>query len=292
MPEIVIGAAAAVTDLDPDSAGFRPAANARLLLHRSCVVTGDKLDHTSISAWAVATNLGQGPAAGRSGGPLLAAVAARREKALAALERPGRIRVRRILFETRGALIVGAGSSGVRDVGIELDGTYGWPILPGSSLKGAAREYARQIELPGSEIEMLFGSEPEAEVTAPGSVTFFDALPGASGVEVTAHVLTPHTRGYRSDVGGRKGPLPPGESINPVPIPFLAIERGCFVAYLAGPEPEVFQAADLLTNAADDQGIGAKSAAGYGYLKVIAAEERELDATSAATPGRKGRRRR
>jgi CRISPR-associated protein Cmr6 len=277
--ELLIGGAAA--DLDPDSAGFRATANARLLLHRSAVLVtaqGESaLQHTAVSAWAVATGLGQEPA-------LLASVNARRAAALAALEQQDGVRVRTVALETRGALLVGAGTSGVRDVGIELDATYGWPILPGSSLKGIAREYALLTGLPPAEIEAIFGAEPEAEEIVPGSVAFFDALPGDGGVQVAAHVLTPHTRGYRSAADAGSGPVAPGESVNPVPIPFLAIERGRFVAHLAGPEPAVAQAVELLTKAADDLGVGAKTAAGYGYLKVVS------DAGS--TPASVGARRR
>jgi CRISPR/Cas system CMR subunit Cmr6 (Cas7 group RAMP superfamily) len=252
-------------------------ANGRLLLHRTAVLmskvsegqASDDLDFDDrpIYARAAEFNLGQGPGAGSSSrddiNPLLGAAEARRHAALAVLKRTGRVNVRTLELEVRGALVTGTGAGGVRDVGIELHTTYGWPILPGSSLKGVAREYARQTGHPN--LEAIFGSAPEAEDQTPGSVAFFDALPWRHGIEVVVHSMTPHTRGYRSDPPA-SGPIPPGESISPVPIAFLALQRGRFVAQLAGPEPYVEIAADLLEKAVDDLGVGAKTASGYGYL--------------------------
>jgi CRISPR type III-B/RAMP module RAMP protein Cmr6 len=271
-------------------------ANARLVLLRSVVAAVDDgvftLDDGPIHRWATQLNLGQGaqagvpPAAGDKHGAssrssknpagLVDAVARRREAAVAALAADGLVHVRTLELEVQAAIVTGTGAGGVRDVGIELHGTYGWPILPGSTLKGVAREWARQISHPRDEIEAIFGSVPEAEDPVPGQVSFFDALPWRHGVEVVDHVLTPHTRGYRSDTGNA-GPTPPGEHLNPVPIPFLAVERGRFVAHLSGPQNHVDAAADLLTEAIDQLGVGAKTAAGYGYLTVSPPRPDELD---------------
>jgi CRISPR-associated protein Cmr6 len=231
-------------------------ANGRVLLHRTAVLDEDLVDEPVLKT-AVKYNLGQGERAGTSASDLVEAIARRRQ---AAMNRLGSIR--RVELHMWGALVTGTGTGGVRDVGIELEGTYGWPVLPGSSLKGVAREYARQHGKPSTEI---FGSEPEADEHILGAVRFFDALPGPGGVEVVEHVLTPHTRGYRS-AAESGSPAPPGEHINPVPIPFLAVERGAFIAYLAGPEPHLSAAADLLVRAVDELGVGAKTASGYGYL--------------------------
>lgn len=311
MPDLLIGAASLAMGPRTVPGTIAPGmdANARLMLHRSVVLTADhngvlSLDHKAISTWAVTTNLGQGPDAGRTrpkktadhAAALLTAVARRRDQAVATLARRARgdaagVAVHPVELEARGALITGTGESGIRDVGIALDGTYGWPMLRASSLKGVARDYARQIELPEPEIDDIFGAEPQASDGVPGSVTFFDALPGADGVEVTAHVLTPHTRGYRSAADRSTGPATPHESINPVPIPFLAIERGRFRTYLVGPEPQVSRARDLLSRAVADLGLGAKTAAGYGYLTatVSAAATRPVPAPatseSAEPPG-------
>lgn len=233
--------------------------NGRLLFHRTVLLDPDRveLDERPLRSAAARIDLGQKERDAVN--PLVAAVAERRARALAARGQP----VVTIELTAQGAVVTGTGTGGVRDIGIELHGTYGWPILPGSTLKGVTREYARQI---GEPLEEIFGSEPEADRLVPGAVTFFDALPGPKGVEVAVHVLTPHTRGYRSDVSADERPKAPGEHINPVPIEFLAIERGAFVAHLAGAEPYLTKAAELLIRAVDDLGVGAKTAAGYGYL--------------------------
>ncbi|MEU7942458.1 type III-B CRISPR module RAMP protein Cmr6 [Microbispora bryophytorum] len=225
--------------------------NARLLLHRSAVLS-DSDDDPILRAAAV-SRLGQ------RNTKLLKAVATRRAAAMRALGN-----VRTLVLRIEGAVVTGTGAGAIRDVGIELHGTYGWPILPGSSLKGVAREYARQIGTPHTEI---FGSAPEEEPQLPGSVTFFDALPSAEGVEVAVHTMTPHTRGYRSAVDVSQGPAAPGEHVSPIPINFLVAVGGSFVAHLGGPPGDVEIAAGLLRDAVDDLGVGAKTAAGYGYLR-------------------------
>ncbi|WP_406674896.1 type III-B CRISPR module RAMP protein Cmr6 [Nonomuraea sp. N2-4H] len=251
-----------------DAPGRLPAlssANGRLILHRSAVIkTGDapELVDDPLYKVAAAYNLGQGEEAGIKACELVAAVARRRADAVASASQGRYVSIE---LRVQGALVTGTGSGGVHDVGIELDSTYGWPILPGSSLKGVTREYARRHGKPMTDI---FGTDPDADKPQPGRVTFFDALPGPAGVEVVEHVLTPHTRGYRSNAPA-DGPVAPGEHINPVPVPFLAVERGSFIAYLAGPEPHLSDAACLLREAVNDLGVGAKTASGYGYLEVV-----------------------
>ncbi|WP_165966773.1 type III-B CRISPR module RAMP protein Cmr6 [Actinomadura sp. 7K507] len=251
-------------------------ANARLILLRTAYLTiasGEfELDDGPVHRWAIATNLGQGARVGTHLPPggmpgesarLMAAVTRRRAAAVAALE-DGETSVRTLGLAAESAVVTGTGAGGVRDVGIELHGTYGWPILPGSTLKGVTREWARQLGFPAARISEIFGSAPKADEQIPGGVAFFDALPWRYGVEVTSQVLTPHTRGYRSAAGD--GPEPPGEHINPVPIPFLGVERGWFVTHLAGPRELVDEAADLLADAVGELGVGAKTASGYGYF--------------------------
>ncbi|MGH3403007.1 MAG: type III-B CRISPR module RAMP protein Cmr6 [Streptosporangiaceae bacterium] len=267
-------------------------ANARLILHRTAVfkVTSDAggprfgdLDDWPIRTWAVETGLGQKHAV-----ELRAALAARRAKAVESLAAATSAAVRSVDLTPQGALITGTGSGGIRDVGIELHGTYGWPVIPATALKGVADAYARDAaDVSAAVRARIFGTpraagEPDAAregadadsatpasaKAAAGSVLFLDALPGPGGVAVAEHVLTPHARDYHTGhgaAGGGERP-PPAEYVNPVPIPFLAVQGGTFTAYLVGPEPDIGTAADLLAAAVDDIGAGAKTSAGYGYL--------------------------
>lgn len=234
--------------------------NGRLMFHRTTLLDPGRVElvEAPLRRAAARTNLGQGERHGAPD-PIVAAVVERRARAIAALGRP----MATIELRSQGAVVTGTGTGGVRDIGIELHGTYGWPIIPGSTLKGVAREYARQM---GEPVEEIFGSEPGTEPLVPGAVSFFDALPGPEGVKVVVHVLTPHTRGYRSDVGADGRPQAPAEYINPVPIEFLAVEDGVFITHLLGPEPYLGDAVRLLMEAVKDLGVGAKTAAGYGYL--------------------------
>jgi len=272
------GGADQVPDLS--GPGRLDTANGRLVLHR-CLVDGNQSDTDAhIRGWAVRTGLGQ-----RSASELLTMVAQRREAALRSLERGGAV-VRRVRLRTAGPVLTGAGEAGARNVGIALHGTYGWPLLPGSTVKGVAHAYARdEHAVPLPERETLFGSprpgEDGAERAAEGAVIFLDALPDSGGVTVGEHVMTPHHTPYyegKPDSTGHR--TPPAEYHNPVPVPFLAVNSGTFqAAVIAAPEPgddpeaarkravdAADQAARLLTTAVDEIGLGAKTAAGFGYF--------------------------
>ena len=270
-------------------------ANARLILHRTAVFEalpgpgpqrlGD-LDDTPIRTWAIETALGQS----RSG-ELRAALAARRAKALKLLAEATGTTVLSIELTPQGALITGSGAGGIRNVGIELHGTHGWPIIPASTLKGVADAYARDSGLVDDGVRIRIFGTPRpgsrsgspaddtgasgdgltAPSAAPGSVRFYDALPGRGGVMIAEHVLTPHARDYHmnGDTAGAGERPPPAEYLNPVPIPFLAVDGGTFTAHLVGPEADTARAADLLSAAVDDIGVGAKTSAGYGYMQAV-----------------------
>lgn len=287
------------------AAGSDPAlyeANARLILHRTAllVVTPrpgaegpgpGELDDGPIRTWAVESALGQ-----RRRDDLRAKVAARHARALESLVAGTGATVLHVDIEPQAAMVTGTGAGGIRNAGIELHGTHGWPVIPASTLKGAAAAYARDTEA-SPDVERIFGSprpgrdagshghdappgsasepaqaparspEPAA---APGTVRFFDALPGPDGVIVAEHVLTPHVRVYHTGPATEGGQRPaPSEYLNPVPIPFLAIEKGTFTVHLLGPAADVRAAAELLKAAADGIGVGAKTSAGYGYLDAV-----------------------
>jgi CRISPR-associated protein Cmr6 len=262
----------------------------------------DGLDDEPVRRWAVENQLGQrGPAAA----DLMAAVTARRAAAALSLHRAGaharptnpadgrtgraeraeqvaRVAVVGLRLRPTGPLLIGTGDGGVRDVGISLHGTYGWPTLPGSALKGVAHAYARDEEgMPADRLAELFGSpRPGHPADArTGSVTFLDAVPVDGGVTVTADVMTPHVGPYYA-----KG-KPPAEYWSPVPVGYLSVSGGTWLALLAGPPDAAMTAARLLGRAAADLGFGAKTSAGYGYFTVIGVV-REPQLVALSEPGR------
>jgi CRISPR-associated protein Cmr6 len=86
---------------------------------------------------------------------------------------------------------------------------------------------------------------------------------------VVIDVLTPHVKPYYDDANSAR-PIthPPAEYHNPVPVRFLAVEQTPFHAILTGPRIDVDAVFELLRVAADEWGLGGKTAAGYGYCTV------------------------
>jgi CRISPR-associated protein Cmr6 len=162
-----------------------------------------------------------------------------------------------------GPVIVGISEAGVHDAGMSLHGTYGWPILRGATLKGVAHAYARDEEcMAAAERAAIFGSPRPGgdEDAAVGGAMFLDALPRRP-IRVGLDVLTPHAQPYYRKLE------PPAEYAQPIPVPFLVVTGGEWLAFLAGEPDPVRQAARLLAAAVAEIGVGAKTAAGYGYLR-------------------------
>ena len=267
MAEVIgpIAAVAHVRDGELQMPGWAHAPNAQLVFHR-CVVTADgaDLDEKPVLAWAEKSDLGQAGA-----DELARNVVTRRDAALRSLAGVG-LTVRELRFTPESAVVTGTADSGVRNVGITLHGTYGWPTLPASSLKGVTHAFGRDVdEMPEERRRALFGAprpdERAGDVGASrGTVTFLDALPDR--VRVVREVLTPHVRPYHDDTTRN---TPPAEYFNPIPVEFLAVRGGTFVTALVGAADDVAAAERLLVAALDDLGVGAKTAAGYGYLQQV-----------------------
>jgi len=214
----------------------------------------------AVVRWACEQELGQHA-------ELIAAVGRRRDLALRAMRRDGHrpCRVVRLLASPEWRLAVGLGSNvNAHEVGLALHGTYGWPVIPGSSLKGLALAWARSSpEVKPDDVERVFGTASHV-----GSVGFLDAMPAGRAVTVEADVLTPHVKPYYDSVANGTGRslVPPAEYHNPVPVIFLTV-RGTYAVDLYGPERDDLKlAAGWLRQAGDE--LGAKTAAGYGYLTV------------------------
>ncbi|HLI12410.1 MAG TPA: type III-B CRISPR module RAMP protein Cmr6 [Alphaproteobacteria bacterium] len=153
----------------------------------------------------------------------------------------------------------------------------GTPYIAGSSLKGLVRAYARNwAGLDGETLKRIFGPKPEAGL-AIGSVVFLDALP-IGPVALDADVMTPHYAPWYQD-----GKVP-GDWHSPTPIPFLTVAPG--QTFLFGLLPrnrsnrqyqeDCKQAADLLKEALETLGAGAKTAVGYGQFVEERAKEDEV----------------
>lgn len=222
-----------------------------------------KAGKRALIRWACEEKLGQDA-------ELVAAVERRRDLALRAMRRDEGHRLCsfvRLLATPEWRLAAGLGNNAnAHEVGLSLHGTYGWPVIPGSSLKGLALAWARSSpEVKPDDVERVFGTTRHV-----GSVRFLDAIPVGRPVAVEADVLTPHVKPYYDSVASGTGrPLiPPAEYHNPEPVTFLTV-RGTYAVDLYGPDQEDLKlAAGWLRQAGDELGAGAKTAAGYGYLTV------------------------
>jgi len=170
-----------------------------------------------------------------------------------------------------GRMVVGLGSESVLEVSIGLHRTYGVPYIPGSALKGLAAAAAhKNLEDPswrkvgedgkmGGSHRTLFGDQESS-----GYVTFHDALwiPNGDKLPLDLDVMTVHHPEYYQGTGS-----PPAEWDSPKPLAFLSA-RGKYLLAVTGPEEWVGAAMRILKEALEKDGIGAKTAAGYGRMKV------------------------
>jgi CRISPR-associated protein Cmr6 len=165
-------------------------------------------------------------------------------------------------------VIVGIGANKILDVGIRLQHVYGMPIVPATALKGITRLYAERIvEAPEARIVHLFG---QAEIEARrGDLVFLDAIPTAPP-RMERDIANPLFGAY---YGGREN-APPADYMTPRPIFFVAVGQGSRFAFgvasLSRDPEAVVEGAAWLQAALQELGVGAKSAAGYGYWLIEA----------------------
>jgi len=206
-------------------------------------------------------------------------------------------------YTTRCRVIVGLGSGSVLETSITLHRIYGFPYIPGSALKGLTRNYAiwklandineKKIDKQVKKIDesLREGKKPDDFPDWPselqkkfymyqsifgnqknrGRVIFFDAFPDKfSRLEVD--IMNPHYADYY-----RPGSTtPPADYLTPSPIPFLTVAEGqvflCPVAFDVkmakglSVEDIVKETENLIKQALQNFGIGAKTAVGYGYF--------------------------
>jgi len=197
--------------------------------------------------------------------PLLEACVARWQAMLTHYAQRG-YRVEQFSAAPDWRLIVGLGAAHVLETSITLHRIYGFPFIPGSGLKGMTRAYAELVLGKSEENEdfrRIFGSQQRDREQA-GAIIFFDAIPTQVPL-VKLDVMNPHYGEYY-----RGGSTPPADWLSPVPVYFLAVERTPFLFALAarrkeanGLTPTVVK---WLKAALNELGVGAKTAAGYGYF--------------------------
>lgn len=173
--------------------------------------------------------------------------------------------VRRFSLGAASRVVVGLGAESVLETSICLHRIYGFPIIPGSALKGLARAYARLVK-GKHEGDPLFADifgkgPPEARA---GKVIFFDAIPAnPANLKLELDVMSPHYAPYY------QGSEPPADYHNPIPIFFLTVAPGSeFLFAMASRDKNLVSwAEEYLTKGLTELGIGAKTTAGYGLWR-------------------------
>jgi len=168
-------------------------------------------------------------------------------------------------------LLVGfAGGDTVLENSISLHPYYGFPVIPGSSLKGLTRHYCDEFEdMDKNMVLRIFGNESGDKDAREGEVIFMDSWPEewpAKGF-LELDVMSPHFTGYYDKKSF------PTDSSQPVPILFLAVRRGVRFRFAVLPSRAcrdtsiVGLAKCCLEKALKTFGAGAKTGSSYGYFE-------------------------
>ena len=200
----------------------------------------------------------------------------------------------RVLYSTTEANLSVALTGGVHEnANIAMHRHFNAVCLSGSALKGVTLDQAlsewreapktQQAEI-ADRIRRVFGFptknanfDTEPATTCGGVVAFLDAYPEKNS-ELVADITTCHHPRYYK--GERQDAC---DNEEPNPVPFLALKRGARFRFMLAPlrraMPEDMDAAERwLIRALTENGIGAKTAAGYGWFSFNRADS---DATYA-----------
>jgi CRISPR-associated protein Cmr6 len=177
----------------------------------------------------------------------------------------------------RRRLVIGLGIAHPLETNLALHRIGGFPYVPGSSIKGAVRAAAEELDGEDSPlVRWAFGPAHDGDAHRQGALVFLDALPGP-GLRLTVDVMTPHHSEYYT----RAEPEPPADWQSPTPILFPCVERGSVFGFgvacrSSGAGSNEAKSAttgwgrisDWLREALRD-GLGGKRSAGYGAFEVI-----------------------
>ncbi len=161
--------------------------------------------------------------------------------------------------------VTGLGRKGPLEVGFTFH-RYGFPILPGSSVKGVARAWALsagdQTET-APDFQTIFGHATDSDEAA-GRAIFLDAIPAAVP-KLELDIMNPHYPKYY------QGDEFPSNWQSPVPVRFLTVAPDTVFRFAVGwrgtyDEKLHQQAHAWLKNGLMELGAGAKTSAGYGYF--------------------------
>lgn len=215
-----------------------------------------------------------------------------------------------VIGQLEGRLAINLADSLIQNAGMCLDRTFGLPYIPGSAVKGVARAGALEELRAAASAEQarlfplfrdIFGTAdcdfardgelvdfqkylPDEALNRRGRISFLSAHP-INEARVVVDLTNVHYPKYYQ-TGDPRHLGSGGET--PQPNPFPVVERGARFAFcLVANRPEVpgeilAQARRWVEKALTERGLGAKTAAGYGWfslqpgeLEALLREERQ-----------------
>lgn len=190
---------------------------------------------------------------------------------------PDGLTVSLLPLKTVTRLVVGlSGSASVLETAIELHPYFGFPVIPGSAIKGVTRHYCEYYmeEKPcEADLKAIFGHKPaSADDLSEGGVVFYDAWPvwpDNSGQLLEVDVMTPHYSKYY----GEGSAVWPTDNDSPNIIHFLAVGKGVEFTFAVRPSSSILDAGfaahalRLVREAVTSIGVGAKTGSSYGYFR-------------------------
>ena len=190
----------------------------------------------------------------------------------------------------RNPLITGIGETHPHEVSMVFDHNMGIPYIPASGIKGIVR-FAHTLELcryilpekiktdkdgeeyfddedDWTDIPQLFGTQNKR-----GGVIFLDAYPDKMP-ELHIDIMNSHYSDYYSDDANS---TPPADYLNPIPLKFLTVAKDTvflFRALVDKEQPELIsKVKSAFKKALTEEGVGAKTAIGYGVFDICDSEE-------------------
>lgn len=157
----------------------------------------------------------------------------------------------------RGRLLVNHTGGIIENCNLAFHRFFGFPIISGSALKGIARS-AASADGDSARFARVFGGVDKGKSERAGSVAFLAAFPADDGWNLAVDVLTSH---HGCDTR------------NPTPVFFPAVEAGAVFDFMIAPtarteDGDLEFAERYLKLALTENGVGAKTAAGYGWFEI------------------------
>jgi len=181
-----------------------------------------------------------------------------------------------LIAETTGPLAIGLGSAAPLENGLTFLAPYGVPVLPGSAIKGLCRRGAQKAKekslISDEQFAALFGTAGDNEASD-GIVQFLDGwyVPtSVGGRPFQPDTITTHHQQYYT-----KRSAPPTDFDEPIPNAFLSVQAGSQFCVVVRFLPEAISQGwgsyvqSLLTWSLEHLGIGGKTNAGYGSLRIV-----------------------